>query len=122
MSNDPMHNNTERTFAVLAYVLPLIGGLIGLAKNRDNPLTRNHSQQTIAAVLTMFISMVSWIVSGYLIGLIPYVGPVVSVSLFSLVLVIFLVLAIYWLIGLFHAIRGQETKFSIANRLANRLF
>lgn len=112
----------ERLFAMLAYALPLLGGIIGLAVDRANPLTRAHAQQSIAAVLTLALSFVVWGVVGYLVGLIPIVGPIIAISLFSLVIAMFIFLAANWLIGLAVAMRGQERTIPFANRLVKRLF
>lgn len=112
----------ERLFAMLAYALPLLGGIIGLAADRANPLTRAHAQQSIAAVLTLALSFVVWAAVGYLVGLIPIVGPIIAISLFSLVIAMFIFLAANWLIGLAVAMRGQERTIPFANRLVKRLF
>ena len=112
----------ERLFAMLAYALPLLGGIIGLAADRANPLTRTHAQQSIAAILTLALSFVVWAAVGYLVGLIPIVGPIVAISLFSLVIAMFIFLAANWLIGLAVAMRGQERTIPFANRLVKRLF
>ena len=113
---------SERLFAMLAYALPLLGGIIGLAADRANPLTRTHAQQSIAAVLTLALSFVVWAAVGYLVGLIPIVGPIIAISLFSLVIAMFIFLAANWLIGLAVAMRGQERTIPFANRLVKRLF
>lgn len=112
----------ERLFAMLAYALPLLGGIIGLAADRANPLTRTHAQQSIAAILTLVLSFVVWAAVGYLVGLIPIVGPIVAISLFSLVIAMFIFLAANWIIGLAVAMRGQERTIPFANRLVKRLF
>lgn len=112
----------RRLFAMLAYILPLVGGIIGLAADRANPLTRIHAQQSIAAVLVMILSFIVWVVVGYLVGLIPIAGPIIAVSLFSLVIAMFIFLVMNWIISLAVAMRGQERTIPFANRLVKRLF
>ena len=111
-----------RFFAVLAYVFPIIGGLIGLAFDKGNPLTREHAHQSIAAVLTLCLSFLFWAVVGYLIGLIPIVGPILSLSLFSLVIAMLIFLIVNWIINLVMALRGLERAIPLANKLVLRLF
>ena len=111
-----------RAFAVLAYVVPLVGGIVAMAADGRNPLTRHHAQQSIAAVLTLILSFFVWALLGYVIALIPWVGPIVSISLFSLVLAMAAFLAVNWILSLLRALRGEERDIPLANRVARRMF
>lgn len=112
-----------RLFAVLAYVLPVVGGIIGLLVDGANPLTRAHARQSIAAVLTLILSFLAWAVGGYLISLIPMAGPILAIALFSLVIAMAIFLAANWLVSLaVVALRGEERAIPFANRVAARLF
>ena len=113
---------SRRIFAVLAYIVPVLGGIIGLAVDGHNPLTRNHAQQSIATVLALIMSFLLWAVIGYLIGLVPIMGPIVSISLFSLVVAMLIFLAINWIISLLLALRGRERTIPFANKIVGRLF
>ena len=112
----------KRPFAVLAYILPLIGGLLGLALDRGNALARTHAQQSIAAVLTLALGFVVWAVAGYVIALIPIAGPIVSLALFSLVVALAIFLIANWILSLIMALRGQARTMPLSNRLARRIF
>ena len=61
-------------FAVLAYVLPVVGGIIGLIADGGNPLTRVHARQSIGAVLALILSFFLWAAGGYVLSLIPIAG------------------------------------------------
>lgn len=111
-----------RVFAVLAYIVPVLGGIIGLAVDGHNPLTRHHAQQSIATVLASILSFLVWAVVGYVIGLVPIMGPIVSISLFSLVVAMSIFLAINWLVNLVMAMRGHERTIPFANKIVGRLF
>ena len=116
-------SNEGRLFAVLAYVLPVIGGVIGLIADGGNSLTRFHARQSIAAVLTLILAFLAWAVGGYIISLIPIAGPILAIALFSLVIAMALFLAANWLISLaVVALRGAERTIPIANRIVARLF
>ncbi len=111
-----------RAFAALAYIVPLLGGIIALIADGRNQLTRVHAQQSIAAVFTLVLSLIVWAVVGYIIGLVPLVGPVVTISLFSLVIAVAVFLVVNWLISFLRALRGEERTIPLANRLAIRIF
>ncbi len=111
-----------RFYAALAYVLPLFGGIIGILADGGNPLTRLHAQQSIATVITLILSFFVWAISGYIIGLIPWIGPVISISLFSLVISLAAFLVINWLLSFLRALRGEARVIPLANRVALRLF
>lgn len=112
----------NRIFAALAYILPVIGGIIGLIVDRNNPLTRIHAQQSISAVLTLVVSFIVWVVGGYFIGIIPFFGPIFAISLFGLVIAMFIFLLVNWIISLIVALRGQDRVIPFANRIATRIF
>lgn len=112
----------SRVFAVLAYLLPLVGGLLGILLDGRNPLTRVHAQQSIATVLAFIISFFVWGAIGYVVAQVPIFGPIVSISLFSLVIAMAVFLAVNWLISLARALRGKERTIPFANRIVLRLF
>ena len=111
---------SNRLFAALAYLLPLVGGLAGLALDGGNELTRTHAKQSIGALLTMALSFVVWGVAGYALAIVPIIGPIVSISLFSLVIAIGFFLAANWVVGLVAALRGVERRIPIADRVVAR--
>ena len=111
-----------RAFAAFAYVIPLVGGVIGLLADGRNALTRAHAQQSIGAVLALALSFLVWAVAGYALALIPIVGPVMSVALFSLVIAMAAFLIVNWIVGFVQALRGQERRIPLANRIVQRLF
>ena len=116
------HNVADRRFAALAYILPVVGGLAGLALDGGNPLTLNHARQTIATVLTLILTFFVWAAVGYVLSLIPIAGPIVAIALFSLVIAMAVFLAANWLFSFVMALRGEERTIPFANRLASRLF
>ncbi len=115
-------SESSRAFAALAYILPLLGGLIGLAVDGRNPLTRVHAQQTIGAALALALSFLVWGVVSYGLALIPIVGPIFAIALFSLVIALGVFLLANWILGLALALRGVERTIPFANRLVVRLF
>ena len=109
-------------FAALAYALPLLGGALGLALDGGNPLTRLHARQSIGALLTMALSFVAWAVAGFALAQVPAIGPIFSISLFSLVIAMAAFLAVNWLVNLVVALGGGERVIPLANRVTRRVF
>jgi uncharacterized membrane protein len=107
---------------VLAYALPVIGGIIGLIADGRNPLTRVHARQSIGAVLALILSFFVWAAGGYVLSLIPIAGPIVAIALFSLVIAMAIFLAANWLISLIMALRGEERTIPFASRIVVRFF
>ncbi len=113
----------SRKFAVLAYLLPVVGGVVGLIADGGNSLTRFHARQSIAAVLALLLAFFGWAAGGYLISLIPIAGPILAIALFSLVVAMAIFMAANWLVSLAAvALRGEERTIPFANRLVTRLF
>lgn len=111
-----------RLFAVLAYLLPVVGGIIGLIADGGNPLTRAHARQSIGAALALGFSFVAWAVIGYVISLVPIAGPIVAIALFSFVIAMAVFLAANWIVSLLMALRGEERTIPFGNRIVVRLF
>lgn len=85
MSNPQIPNGSGRLFAIVSYILPVIGGVVGLAINKDNALTRTHAYQSIGAVLSLIIAFVIWMGAGYFIALLPTVHSIIAVLTYILV-------------------------------------
>ncbi len=127
--NTPQHQGglqpalaESRLFAVLAYILPVIGGVIALIADGENRLTRAHARQSIGAVLALILAFFAWAAGGYVLSLIPIAGPILAIALFSLVIAMAVFLAANWLFSLAMALRGAERTIPFANRIVLRLF
>lgn len=83
-------NGNGRILAIIAYIIPVIGGIIGLATNRDNSLTRNHAQQTIGAVITLIVSLIVWAITAYVIAVIPVFRPIIVAVTYILIVLGFI--------------------------------
>ena len=116
------HEGAGRAFAALAYILPVVGGVIAMLADGRNPLTRSHALQSIAAVITLILSFLVWIAVGYVVALVPVIGPIFSLSLFSLVIALAIFLCVNWIVSLVVALRGEERTIPIANRIVLRFF
>lgn len=107
----------SRIFAALAYILPVVGGFIGLLADGENSPTRLHARQSMGAALTLDLAFFAWALGGYVLTLIPIAGPIVAIALFSLVIALAIFLAANWLISLALALRGEGRTIPFANRI-----
>ena len=77
-------NTSSRLPAVLAYLLPVLGWLYVFFFQRGNSLALYHVRQAIGLVLFLVVTLVAWVVVGWLLAWIPYLN-ILSIALFALV-------------------------------------
>jgi uncharacterized membrane protein len=94
----------ERVLATLAY-FPVLGWLTALITRR--PLVRFHVRQSLLLVGFVLLGFGAWVVLAWLIAFIPYVGPILSVALFALLVAIYILVIINLILGIINASRGS---------------
>lgn len=107
--------------AFLAYLLPIIGWLYVLVARRNDDLALHHTRQAITLVLAAIVTFVIWAVFAWLITWVRYLGPVLAVASFGLVIATYAVLGVLWLIGVASALRSGMKPLPITGRWADRL-
>ncbi len=96
----------ENIEALLAYVLGWVTGIIFLALERENKFVRFHAAQSLAVFLPLFVALV-------ILGVIPFVGWILSLILSILTLLL-------WLFLMFKAFQGEKYKLPIAGDFAEK--
>ena len=114
-------NTSSKISAVLAYLLLVVGWLYVLLLRREDRLATFHVRQSIGLVLLAIAGPLIWAVVGWLWSLIPSVGPLIAIALFSFVIALYIVLAIAWVVGLIYALQAREQPLPIVGAWANRL-
>lgn len=112
---------SDRVAAFLTYLLPVIGWAYVLLARRDNKFAMFHTRQSIGLVLIAVAGVVTWVAFGWIIAWIPIVGPIVSLSLFSLVIALLLALIVIWIIGLNNALQNKEQPLPIIGGLGQKI-
>lgn len=113
-------NASQRINAFLAYLLLPIGWLYVLLFHRRDRWVVFHCKQSIAIVAWLVAITVGWAVVGWLLAWIPY-AIVLSMALFSLVIVAYVIAAILWIIGMANALRGHARRLPIVGRWGYQL-
>ena len=113
-------NTSSRLSAVLVYVLPVLGWLYVFFFQRRNSLALYHLRQAIGLVLFLIVTLIAWVVVGWLLAWIPYLN-ILSVALFALVMAVYIYGIVAWLIGIYNALSDRESPLPMFGRLASRL-
>ena len=94
----------ENIAGLLCYVLGWLTGIVFLVLEKENKFVRFHAIQSLATFLPL--SIIAWV-----IGLIPFIGWVIS----SLIWILTLIL---WLILMFKAYKGEMYKLPVVGDFA----
>jgi len=96
----------ENIEALLTYVLGWITGIIFLALERENKFVRFHAAQSLAVFLPLFVALI-------ILGVIPFIGWILSLILSILTLLL-------WLFLMFKAFQGEKYKLPVVGDFAER--
>jgi uncharacterized membrane protein len=94
----------ENIAGLLCYVLGWLTGIVFLVLEKENKFVRFHAIQSLATFLPL--SIIAWV-----IGLIPFIGRVISPLIGILALIL-------WLILMFKAYKGEMYKLPVVGDFA----
>lgn len=114
-------NKPKRYLAFLAYLLSFIGGLYVLFFHREKEFARYHAKQSLGLAITAIGVPVVWGLIAWVVSWIPLVGPIIAASLFSLVILAYLALLVFWLVGMVYALRAARRPLPVIGEWAQRL-
>lgn len=100
-------NTSSRYLAFFAYLLSVFGALYVLLARRHDQYAVFHAKQSLVIAATAAATLLAWLIVAWGGAWIPVVGPVIGLSLFALVIAIYLGLAFSWITGLVYALRGH---------------
>lgn len=112
----------NRPLALLAYVLPLIGPLLIIGVQRRSVFAVYHACQSLALLLGVIIVPLLWAVQGWVAAWVPLVGPVYTMSSFSLVIAAWVMVAAGWLMGIGNALAGRANPLLLFGGWGERIF
>jgi len=113
---------TSKLSAFLAYLLLVIGWLIIFMFRRNDKFAMYHTKQAMALVIVAIGVPLVWGVASWVLSLIPYIGFIVAVALFALVMAVAILLFIAWIVGMVYAWQGQSKPIPFVGTWAGRLF
>jgi len=95
---------SENIEGLLCYVLGFITGIVFLVLEKENKFVRFHAMQSVVTFLALFVvSMV--------IGMIPFIGPIISILITPLGLIL-------WLLLMYKAFKGEKFKLPVVGNFA----
>ena len=110
----------NRTLAFLAYLLSILGSLYVLLFQREDKLALYHAKQSLGLALVALGALLGWALGTWILSWIPLVGPLVAVALFSQVILVYLFLAVVWIIGMVYALQDKMKPLPLVGRWAER--
>jgi uncharacterized membrane protein len=111
----------SRITAFLSYFVLFLGSLYVLIFERHDDYARYHALQALGLVFFAAGVFVGWAVLGFLVAWIPLVGPVLSISMFALVIAAWIFAVVAWVIGMANAVRGLIAPLPLIGRWAEKL-
>ncbi|MBA3945316.1 MAG: hypothetical protein H0X37_12220 [Herpetosiphonaceae bacterium] len=100
-------STSSRYLAFFAYLLSIPGALFVLLARRDDPFAVFHARQSLAIAVAAVGAPLIWAVIAWAGAWLPVGGPLIGLSLFSLVIATYLVLVVGWVAGMVFALRGE---------------
>jgi len=113
-------NKLSRYLALIAYLLSIPGAAYVLLAYRRDAFAVYHARQSLALAVMLVLTPPAWAISAWAFAWVPLIGPVIAVSLFALVLVIYCGVAIGWLLGMSYALRGLARPLPVVGAWAQR--
>jgi uncharacterized membrane protein len=108
--------------ALLAYLLLIIGWLYVFLFRKNDKLAMYHTKQSMMLVIVAIGIFLVWVILGWFVSLIPFVGFIVAVAFFSLVITVYVVLIIGWIVGMVYALQAKIKPVPVVGRWAEQLF
>ncbi|BAJ62917.1 DUF4870 domain-containing protein [Anaerolinea thermophila] len=111
----------SRITAFLSYLILFLGSLYVLIFERRDDYARYHALQALGLVFFSAGVFLGWVVLGFLLAWIPIIGPVLSASLFALVIAAWIFAVVAWVMGMVNATRGLIAPLPLIGRWAEKL-
>lgn len=109
-----------KLFAVLAYLLGVVGWIIAFVVKKDDPYVRFHLYQSIFFLVAMFVVVIGLTVGQIAVGFIPGIGNMLA-CLFGLAFLgLWLVAGLAWLFVMWKAWCGEKYKLPVIGDYAEK--
>jgi uncharacterized membrane protein len=110
-----------RNAALLAYLLPIFGWLYVLLFHRKDEFAIYHAKQSVMLTMTAIGAPVAWAVVAWIVSWLPLAGPIIAAALFALVILIYIFLAVTWVIGMVYALQAKVKPVPVLGGWAERI-
>lgn len=112
-------SNASRILAFLAYLLPVVSWVYITAARKDDELAMYHTRQAIVVFGVGVGAVVGWVVLGWALSFIPYLGFIVAIALFSLVMIVMLAMLVNLIVGIVYALQAKLKPLPILGNVAH---
>ncbi len=109
-------SQSSKISAFLAYLLLVIGWIYVLVARRDDRFALYHTRQSIALVLVAIGVVIVWAVAAWIMTWIPFVGQLLAAASFALVMLTYMLLFVFWLMGMRQALTAKAKPLPLAGR------
>jgi uncharacterized membrane protein len=116
-----MNETAEKILAFLAYLLVIVGALYIFLVHRKNKLAVHHAKQALGIIIIAVSIFIAWVVGGWIISWIPYIGFIFTAALFALVIAAYIGLCVCYITGMMYALDANLQSVPIVGEFANRL-
>lgn len=109
-----------KLFAVLAYLLGIIGFLIVLLAKKDNKFAMYHAKQSLVLIIAALIIFIPGSIITAIIGIIPVIGWIIALVLSLVMMVIGLCFLVFVVLGIINAINLQMKPLPVIGKFAEK--
>jgi uncharacterized membrane protein len=88
---------------------------------REDKLAVYHAKQSLVLALVAIGTLVGWFLGTWVISWIPLVGPLLAAAMFSQVILIWIFLAVTWIMGMVYALQAKKKALPLIGKWANQL-
>ena len=114
-------STSNRISACLAYLLLIIGWIYIFLFRREDKLAIYHTKQSIMLTIVAVGISLAWVVFGWFVSLVPFIGFIIAVALFALVMAIYILLAVNWVVGMVYALQARFKPIPVVGGWAEQL-
>lgn len=115
-------NKPNRHLAFLSYLLSVPGWLYVFLFRREDDFVVYHAKQSMMLTIVAIGAPVVWGLVAWLVVLfVPLLGPITAAALFSLVILLYVFLAVAWVIGMVRAWRTDRKPLPVVGNWAERI-
>ncbi len=109
-----------KIFAVIAYLLGIIGFLIVLLAKKDNKFAMYHAKQSLVLSIAALIIFIPGSIVTAIIGIVPVIGWIIALVLSLVMMLIGLGFLVFVVLGIINAINLQMKPLPIIGKFADK--
>jgi uncharacterized membrane protein len=113
-------SSMNRYSAFLAYLFSVVGAIVVLFLRRDDRFAVYHAKQSLGLIVLAVVLFVAWGIVGWVISWIPFIGFILAMAAFALVIAGYITLTISWIVGMRYALNGQMQPVPMVGGLIQR--